>query len=251
MKQIIFLTLIALLGTSSNILAQGSQGGGLYLDNGKLENTLVKGNKSKGDGTGVYANESSSITNATIVENNSGVDLSIGESYGGGLVFYKDEKTRTAYIVSMEESDEKWGKYGVINSRSGDYSDGKKNTEALVDSQVIIPQIDYKFNNGGTATIAADTLQYAVQWCVKQNEGGFSDWFLPAREQLKQLYVAKPLINATLSGLGKTLLGNTYYWSSTEDDAYNAWYVFFDTGEVNTGEKSNVGRVRAIRAVGY
>ncbi|MDR0419761.1 MAG: DUF1566 domain-containing protein [Prevotellaceae bacterium] len=258
MKQLTLIVLLVFVVAFGGY-AQATQGGGLYLNNSSAENTLVIGNKSTGEGTGVYAEGTGTVTNATIANNQQvaasrfDAPVKVGDVAGGGVVFYVDEGTRAVYVVSpSEDNDKAWGKYGVTNSLAVDLYDGSENTKAIVDSQVVIAQISYNFNGGGTATIPADTLKYATQWCVGLSDGGQTDWYLPAREQLKQLFAVKAEVNAKLSTMaGATSLGNGYYWSSSEEGSYSAWYVFFDTGEVNIGEKINRGGVRAIRQYNY
>jgi hypothetical protein len=80
--------------------------------------------------------------------------------------------------------------------------------------------------------IACDTLTL----------NGYSDWRLPSKEELNQLYLKKDTIG------GFTL--NTY-WSSTEYDGYSAWFQYFSVG-IQDGTYKN-GRysrcnVRAVRA---
>ena len=67
---------------------------------------------------------------------------------------------------------------------------------------------------------------------------GYSDWFLPNKEQLHQIYSHR-------SALGG--IESTYYWSSSESDASKAWAQDFTTGEKLDGNKTNTGRVRPVR----
>ncbi len=67
---------------------------------------------------------------------------------------------------------------------------------------------------------------------------GYSDWFLPNKEQLNQLYLNKQVIGGTV---------DTYYWSSSESDTNNAWGQDFTNGEQLEGRKSNGSHVRAVR----
>jgi hypothetical protein len=67
---------------------------------------------------------------------------------------------------------------------------------------------------------------------------GYSDWFLPNKEQLNQLYLNKGVVGGTVG---------TYYWSSSESDANNGWAQDFTNGEQLAGRKSNGGHIRAVR----
>jgi hypothetical protein len=73
--------------------------------------------------------------------------------------------------------------------------------------------------------------------------GGLSDWFLPSKDELKELH----LVRAT-SGLGFFRQGGVAYWSSSEFSATNALYVIFDSaGTVGNFSKGG-GLIRPIRA---
>ena len=73
-------------------------------------------------------------------------------------------------------------------------------------------------------------------------DGGFSDWYLPGKWELNELYKHKSAVGG---------FSDYFYWSSTEDDADDAWDQYFGSG----GQDSNYGsgkygnfRVRAVRA---
>ena len=67
-------------------------------------------------------------------------------------------------------------------------------------------------------------------------------WRLPTIEELRYtLYPSRSGI------LGLDVTGK-YYWSSTENDNYNAWYFYFTNEYANSiTNKSNTGYVRAVR----
>ena len=69
----------------------------------------------------------------------------------------------------------------------------------------------------------------------------FDDWFLPSKDELNLMYT-----NLKLAGLGDFADG--YYWSSSEDNAYNAWLRDFYDGNKYGRNKNNNGRVRAVRS---
>jgi hypothetical protein len=68
--------------------------------------------------------------------------------------------------------------------------------------------------------------------------GGYSDWFLPNKEQLQQLYTHRTAVGG---------MTDTYYWSSSESDQKQAWAQDFSTGEQLTGNKTNTSRIRPVR----
>ena len=68
---------------------------------------------------------------------------------------------------------------------------------------------------------------------------GYSDWFLPNKDQLNLLYLNE---NAVGDFVDK------FYWSSTERDVSNAWRQFFGDGYQHDYTKSQGYRARAVRA---
>jgi hypothetical protein len=85
--------------------------------------------------------------------------------------------------------------------------------------------------NGGAAS--------AAKICRDYTGGGKTDWFLPSRDELQQLYA------------GQTNVGGFFdnYWSSTEASVNNmAIYVGFSSGVTGGSSKGDSFRVRAIRA---
>ena len=82
---------------------------------------------------------------------------------------------------------------------------------------------------------------YAAQLCRDLTEGGYSDWFLPSKDELNLMY-----INLYQQGIGG--FAEDYYWSSSEDDANLAWAQSFNDGDQGDGGKAIAFRVRAVRA---
>lgn len=95
--------------------------------------------------------------------------------------------------------------------------------------------------DANTIAIMADcpTAGIAARLCGDLTEGGYSDWYLPSKDELNALYTNRVAIG------GFTELR---YWSSTEDDLNKAWaYNFFIGVHISTNK--NFGSyVRAIRS---
>ena len=79
---------------------------------------------------------------------------------------------------------------------------------------------------------------YSARVAANTFAGGYCDWFLPNREQLKELYRNRDAVGG---------LEATYYWSSSESEQGQAWAQDFSTGEQLTGNKTNTSRVRPPR----
>lgn len=92
----------------------------------------------------------------------------------------------------------------------------------------------------------------AAQHCLDLAFGGFDDWYLPAKNELNQMFGNKAVIEATATANGGEAFIAISYWSSTESavDASEAWNQnFFGIGDQQADVKSGPSfAVRAIRA---
>jgi hypothetical protein len=80
----------------------------------------------------------------------------------------------------------------------------------------------------------------AVRLCGDLVLGGYSDWYLPSRDELNQLYINRVAIGG---------FANNYYWSSSEDRSDHAWVQDFrDGGQGYYLKDFNGFPVRAVRA---
>jgi hypothetical protein len=83
------------------------------------------------------------------------------------------------------------------------------------------------------------TAGIAARICGDLNLNGYSDWYLPSKDELNKLYLNKAAIGGFSSGL---------YWSSSESAADHAWYQNFSNGNQATDYKFYTYVVRAVRA---
>ena len=191
----------------------------------------------------------------------------IGQAYGGGFYAGKINVSGTQYylIVAPKASGENpsraWGTYGVATG-----------VTSLI--------------NGPTnsATLAALGASYeAATFCEGRTIGGYSDWYLPAKNELEVLYYnLKPTTTANETGSGSNAnavspepISTNYtsgspaqtsagigfrtgetdafapfsYWSSTEDSYLNVWYQPFVNGGQYSYIKSLILHVRAVRRI--
>ncbi|MBO5362285.1 MAG: DUF1566 domain-containing protein [Prevotella sp.] len=101
---------------------------------------------------------------------------------------------------------------------------------------------------------------YAPGYCaayerVNANGKGLTAgrWWLPSLGELMMIYANMRKINYALSLInGATPLAETWYWSSTEYSATNAWLLYLDDGFAgNLTKATHQGRVRAVSAFLY
>jgi hypothetical protein len=87
----------------------------------------------------------------------------------------------------------------------------------------------------------------AGNWTATRTINGFSDWYLPARDELNQLYVNDGGATNTNLPAGEGFAAERY-WSSTEVSATYACCQNFNNGSQTIGNaKTTICRVRAVR----
>ncbi len=166
-----------------------------------------------------------------------------------GVVFYIENDGKNGKIVSLDEGTDKlWSK------NLG--STGARNSTDGLDNMRIIKELSNNFDG------------YPVsEWVDKLNNGGSSAtyaigaknvWYLPAYEELKQLYAAwngdaTTTANTSARAAFNSKLTNeispNFYWSSTDISDISAWYVSFNNGNTGFSTKSAGSyRVRAVFA---
>ena len=186
-------------------------------------------------GTDISITGTGTVTDPYIVNSTfSSVQHSIGELYGGGIVFYTYDNGHHGLIASPDDlgSGAEWGGVSVVIPDCYSPSDGAANTEAIV------------------ARLGAGT--YAAGICDAYSGGGQNDWYLPASWELNLLFDAAYLISSKLDNDGDDatngLTFTGFYWSSTATlISSNAWLKDFSTGEVLNNLKNKTYGVRAVR----
>ena len=153
----------------------------------------------------------------------------IGESYGGGIVFYIYDNGNHGLVVSTTDvgNSTRWGNQTNTNTMA--FADGlgagKANTALIIASQGY-----------------GDGITYAARVCNEYSVtvGGVSygDWYLPSEYELNLLYMQRGVVSG---------LGSSYYWSSNEIDATHALLQWFNGGAQYTIGKEGTDQVRAIR----
>jgi hypothetical protein len=152
------------------------------------------------------------------------LDSLYGKTYGGGLIFYLDTIYGKGMVsaLSNQSNGMSWGCYGNVLGASADTIGGGANNT----SQIVA---------------GCPTLNIAARICDTLQFNGFSDWFLPSKDELF-------LMRKNLQQKGYGGFSNMTYWTSTEESSTQAWYLGFSNGLFNTGSKAGLSYVRAARA---
>jgi hypothetical protein len=154
--------------------------------------------------------------------------LAIGQAYQGGRVAYIDGTGLHGLIAAA--ADQSTGIVWAVAAFESSPVPGGTLT-ALGTGAANTTNIITQNGAGGT---------YAAGLAGEYTSGIYSDWYLPSRDELNQLYVN----HAAIGGFDESVM----YWSSSEDDADRAWYEWFGIGARNSTLKDNTFRVRAVRS---
>ena len=154
----------------------------------------------------------------------------IGESYGGGIVFYVYDNGQHGLIAATTNQSNGviWGVSSTIRTFGDGIGAGRNNTAVIA-----------SYSNSNSDNAASVCMNYSVT----VDNVRYADWYLPSYHELTLLFNQK-----SLSGLNMSI-GEWWYWSSTEMTNIGAWTVKFKDGYTNNQtQKNNAGvLVRAIR----
>ena len=89
----------------------------------------------------------------------------------------------------------------------------------------------------------------ALECCDDLNINGYTDWYLPNKEELNVLYHNKEELNVLYHNIKSEFVEN-FYWSSTEYSSINAWVqVFFNGYQIYYSKSDASYYCRAVRRV--
>lgn len=168
----------------------------------------------------------------------------VGMQAEGGIIFYIDETGEHGLVAAIEDLTNtfiegmfnryEWGCYGEsVNGADGtSIGTGYQNTMDIV-------------NQGCTTESGGIT---AAQATLDSEIGGYTDWYLPSRDELMEMYYT--IGNGGSEGnIGNFVVEGGYYESSTEYDSIYEWTVHLSNGYTSgTVPKSSTEWVRAIRS---
>ena len=193
--------------------------------------TLVLNNVILGNGTSAVQTVAPGTSGNVLTSNGTtwtssagaGSVHTIGESYGGGIVFYVYDGGKHGLIAATADQSAgiQWynGSNTVTNAVRDGIGAGEFNTERII------------ANQGAGA--------YAAQICANYQGGNYGDWYLPSKHELNLLYLQKVTFGGFITN---------YYWSSTEYDTSSAWLQNFTNGNQANYNKNITNGVRAVRA---
>jgi hypothetical protein len=157
----------------------------------------------------------------------------IGQDYGGGKIAYIDGTGVHGLIAAA--ADQTPADTGIQWSTVPNWylsvpgALGTAIGTGAADTDAIIAQ-----NDAGTTYAAGVARAYTG--------GGYTDWFLPSKDELNQLYLNRVAIGGFHTDF-------PYYWSSSQNLDKTAWHQDVDDGSQYPNDyKSDAFRVRAVRS---
>ncbi|HPS17831.1 MAG TPA: DUF1566 domain-containing protein [Bacteroidales bacterium] len=158
-------------------------------------------------------------------------ELSIGDGYQGGVIAY--------FLVSGDPGYDANVRHGLIAAPSDQstaiqWYNGTNTTTGATATAL-------GTGNANTNTIVTNqgAGSYAAILCSDLVLGGYSDWYLPSKDELNKLYLNKDAIGGFAS---------IYYWASSEISNNTAWVIVFSNGAFGNLYKYSTYHVRAVRS---
>ncbi|MCX6737911.1 MAG: InlB B-repeat-containing protein [Candidatus Parcubacteria bacterium] len=149
----------------------------------------------------------------------------IGGDFQGGKVAYVDGTGLHGFIVATadQSTGAQWGCYETTISGADGTAIGTGNQNTI------------------DIMAGCSTAGIAARLCGDLDLNGYTDWYLPSKDELNQLWVNRVAIGVFVDG--------TNYRSSSEVDSRHAWLQDFYGGfQDNTTSKAYLMYVRAIRS---
>jgi hypothetical protein len=157
----------------------------------------------------------------------------IGESYGGGIVFFVYDGGQHGLIAAKYNTIQpvRWntntGTFIRTLATASGIGAGKTNTTLIIARQ------------GPSSNGSYYAAQSAMNYSVAVDGVTYADWYLPSYYELNLLYAQKDVVGG---------FGSGHFWSSTEVSKDHAVAIWFSNGARYSDFKFGTFLVRAIRS---
>lgn len=230
------------IGTASFSLTSQMPAGALEIDAATGEITVLDASlfdfETNSTITAIVSSTTTANT-ATVTINLENIN-EIGDFNHGGIVFWVDPADNTKGLVCAvtdQSSSIRWHdtqQPSITGTTSTSLQTGSTNTDLI---------------------IASLGSNFAAGLARAYNGGGFTDWFLPSVDELKEMANNRAAIDATAANNSGTALvaepwsmSNGYWSSSQENNPGRVYLVNLLVAGESAGFAINVASVRAVRA---
>jgi len=157
--------------------------------------------------------------------------VAVGMSYQGGVIAYILKSGDSGYIAGQT--------HGIIAASTDQGISKVWHNGYYMTTGASGTAIGTGLANTNTIVSNQGAGSYAAYICYNLVLNGYSDWYLPSRDELYQLYLNQSAIGGFVSD---------YYWSSSEYSSTNAFELYFGNGNILSYAKTDPIYVRAVRS---
>ena len=144
----------------------------------------------------------------------------------------------TSFTISTNTTS--YNSYTTNNN--GDYHGNGVYTIAEINKLLLAEPAYHKLEIALADESAGSTWAAAYAACKLKAPAG--EWRLPRMSELMWIYMNRVELEKTE---GFTPVGAYYYWSATENNATDSWYVYFSNGNTGSINRGNTRPVRCVR----
>ena len=156
----------------------------------------------------------------------------IGERFGGGIVFYLDEKGQHGLIAASTDQNPGIPWYNGLTRLVGPLLDGLG--AGAINTELIIKKLLPDDKNGYFAA------KSCTDYTVTVGKTTYADWYLPSKFELDLLYHQKAKVGG---------FTNSNYWSCNEYQSNSVWTQNFGNGLQHiSNSEAYANAVRAVRS---